>query len=191
MPHPVGRAVACNMRYVLALVLLAGTAHAESEHGSITAGIGFDAEPALNAAFTLDGSYRIGWLAVRAIGSRGVAAAPGDALHGGIGAFRRYVGGVEGRWCGERAIDLAVADSACAYLGLDAGYERQHIAYHDGGPSYDSHGAVLATRLGMYAVYRRLVVRGAFVFMLHDEHATEAPGWHRGLGIEASLGFRL
>ena len=178
------------MRCALLLALLAGTAHAEPEHGSILGGIGLDAVPAINAALTLDGSYRIGWLAVRAIASRGVAADPGDSSHNGVGAFRRYVGGVEARLCGATTTDLDAEDSGCAYLGVDAGWERQHIAERDP-PSYDSHGAVLGARFGAYVVHHRLVGRVAFTFFLHDLHETDDTVWRKGLGMEVGLGVRF
>jgi hypothetical protein len=184
------------MRVALAMILvvqLGATAQAQPEHASITSGISLDGGGLLNAALTLDGSYRIGWLAVRAIVSRGVATTVADT-DGGSGSLRRYVAGVEARLCGAGATDLASEGSpVCGYLGLDAGYETAHAAFRMP-PSYDAHGPIAAVRLGEYGTHHRFVMRAGFVLFVHEEpvsytNTTLVHGW--GLGCEGSLGYRF
>jgi hypothetical protein len=179
---------------VIAVLHLGSVVHAEPEHASITSGISLDAGGLVNAALTLDGSYRLGWLAVRGIVSRGVATTLADT-DGGSGPLRRYVAGLEARLCSAGTTDLASGGShtACAYLGLDAGYETAHAAFRVP-PSYDAHGPIATTRLGMYGVYHRFVMRSAFVVFVHEDQMSYADtsltrGW--GLGVEVSAGYRF
>ena len=173
---------------LIVVVRLGSVAYAQSEHASVTAGVSIDTSQLLDAALTLDASYRLRWLAVRAIFSRGIATTLADQ-DGGSGSFRRFVAGVEARLCRAVATDLASGSHACAYIGIDAGYEHEHAAYRVP-PSYDSHGALVTARLGEYATYHHLVVRGGLVFVMHDEHSAGGTGWTPGLGIELSVGYR-
>jgi hypothetical protein len=180
----------CVVLVVATMFVAAPTARAEPEHASVLGGIALDTEPYLNAALTLDGSVRFGWLAVRAIVSRGAAVNGADKDMGGSGPFRRYSAGVEARLCSASATTVA-SDGGCVYLGLDGGYQTVHVVYVDGSPSEDSRGAVVGARIGGYRVYHRLAARVGAVFMLHDEHSFAGNGWQPGMGIELGLGYRF
>jgi hypothetical protein len=180
-----------SLTVAMALTLAAGAASAESydatkdakpSQGYLGVGASIGVQRAIMGGMTIDGGKRLGHtpLFVRGQMTGGKS--------GTDGSFVQLRGGVEARGC-------LFGSLLCAFGGLDAGYQRDHVIddqLFDNDPvEIDAHDAVLIPRLGLEAG-TKIKLRTALELPLYkrlDKNDDNTMDSQAGTGLALTFGI--
>ena len=178
------------MRWLLvAIVFDASLVAAERAPGNVYVDGGVMADTAryLNAALTLEGGVRLprGPFWLHASGAYGGTV----DLFEGQGPFRRVMAGVESEAPCRTEYEHPALWS-CLLLGIDVGYQTNHVRFRGNVPDAASHGLVITPRIALSGVIHQFAVRTDFHAVVYREHAEgSGPSWQFGLGVALAIGY--